>query len=304
MGGDITVESPPASGAEEKGGRGSVFSFDIQVEPADPAEVVIAKPMRRVVGLLPDQPTYRILVVEDNLQNRVLLSKLMQCVGFKVREADNGQEAIEEFEKWRPHLVWMDMRMPVIDGYTATREIRKIEVGRQETEDREQEELLRVTGYELRVEDELSGEFERATSNQQPVTRTPIIALTAHAFEEEKEKILAAGCDNFVRKPFKEAEIFDVMEKHLDVRYIYDETREQRAEGIEQPSEDILTPEALAELPGVLRAELKQAVVDLDVDLIESIIDRIRDIDRTVGEALENLAKNFEYDKLLALMKL
>ena len=175
----------------------------------------------------------------------------------------------------------------------------KTEVRRQETEDRKQEEQLRGTGSELRVEDELSGEFERATSNQQPVPRTPIIALTAHVFEEEQEKILAAGCDGIVRKPFRKAEIFDVMAKHLWVRYIYDESMEQRAEGQEHPSEDILTPEALAELPEDLRADLKQAVIDLDVDLIQSSIDGIRDIDRVVGEALENLAKDYRYDELL-----
>ena len=265
MGGDITVESPPASGAEEKGGRGSVFSFDIQVEPADPAEVVIAKPMRRVVGLLPDQPTYRILVVEDNLQNRVLLSKLMQCVGFKVREADNGQEAIEEFEKWRPHLIWMDMRMPVMDGYEATKRIREL-----------------------------------GTLNPEP--GTVIVALTAHAFEEEREAILAAGCDDYIRKPIREVDIFDAMAKHLGVRYVYEESREQRAGSKEQYPEDILSPEALAGLPDDLLTSLNQAIIDLDVNLMLAVIERIRELSGPVADALRDLAMEFQYEKILVLL--
>jgi CheY-like chemotaxis protein len=282
MGGEIFVESEV--------GKGSVFSFDIQVELSDMTKIDAETEAPRVIGLVSGQHIPRILVVEDNLENRTLLCRLLRSVGFEVHEAINGQEAIEQYEKRQPDLIWMDIRMPVMDGYEATRRIR------------EREKQLRVTGYELRVEDELSEEFKPATRNPQPVTRIPIIALTAHAFEEEKEKILAAGCNDFVRKPFREAEIFEVLERHLKVRYVYEDSVKHGARSKQQLYEDILTPEALAGLPDDLLAELGQAIIDLDVDLIQAVIKRIRELNAAVADGMAGLARDFQYDKILALI--
>jgi len=270
MGGDITVKSAV--------GKGSTFKFDIKIEPSDMTEIETEKPSPRVIGLEPDQPTYRILVVEDNLENRALLSKLLQSAGFEVHEAINGQEAIQQYEKRQPSLIWMDIRMPVMDGLEATRRIRELE----------------TRNLKLEI-----GESEFPVSSFQ--YRTPIVALTAHAFEEEKEVILAAGCDDFVRKPFQEAEIFDAMARHLDVRYVYEEGKERKAKGEEEPAQVALTPEALVELPNELRKKLKQAIIDLDVDLIQAIIGRIRKLNGPVGDGLADLARDFQYDKILAL---
>ena len=90
----------------------------------DRLDIEAKKPARRVIGLEPGQPPYAILVVEDNPENRALLSKLLRSVGFEVHEAGNGQEAIEQYEKRQPDLIWMDMRMPVMDGYEGTRSLR------------------------------------------------------------------------------------------------------------------------------------------------------------------------------------
>ena len=114
--------------------------------------------------------------------NRDVLVLLLRSVGFDVREAVDGQEAIAVWEEWEPHLIWMDMRMPVMNGYEATRHIKA------------------------------------STKGQ----ATVIIALTASAFEEERTVVLSAGCDDFVRKPFREAEVFDKMADYLGVRYTYD----------------------------------------------------------------------------------
>ncbi|MBW2607600.1 MAG: response regulator, partial [Deltaproteobacteria bacterium] len=266
MGGNISVESEV--------GKGSVFSFDILVDLAARAEIETEKPARRVIGLEPDQPAYRILVVEDNLESRALLCKLLQSVGLEVYEAVNGKEAIEQYEKRQPDLIWMDMRMPVMDGYEATRRIRALELKAQSSK-------------------------QKADRSE----RVPIVALTAHAFEEEKEVILAAGCDGFVRKPFREAEIFDAMERHLDVRYVYEEGEERKAKEKGEPPQDVLTPEDLADLPDDLLAELKQATIDLDVDLIQIIIERIRKLNATVADGLSDLAGDFQYDRLLELIQ-
>jgi signal transduction histidine kinase/CheY-like chemotaxis protein len=273
MDGDISVQSEL--------GKGTVFSFNIQVELPDMAQIETEPNASRVIGLEPNQPAYGILVVEDNLANRALLRKLLRSVGFEVHEAVNGKEAVEQYEKRQPDLIWMDMRMPVMDGYEATRRIREME--------------------RSLVKDEINDKWQM-TNDKSVAPHVPIIALTAHAFDEEKEAILAAGCDDFVRKPFREAKIFEVMARHMGVRYIYEDSVEHEANSKEQLYEDILTPEALAELPDDLLAELKQAAIELDVDQLYVIIDQIRDRNGPVAEALADLTRDYQYEKLLSLI--
>lgn len=172
MGGTITVDSQL--------GQGTTFQFTIQATAVEAVQP-IALPQRSIVGLAPSQPHYRILVVEDQPSNRLLLLKLLRSVGFDVRAAENGQEALQVWQDWQPQLIWMDMRMPVLDGYAATRQIKAEPQG----------------------------------------SNTIVIALTASAFEEQRQAILAIGCDDFVRKPFQEAEILSKMGEHLGVRYCY-----------------------------------------------------------------------------------
>jgi CheY-like chemotaxis protein len=265
MGGDIHVESEP--------GKGSLFSFEIQAETAaDMHEIQAVQPARRVIGLEPNQcaangSPYRILVVEDHLENRLLLTHLLQTVGFKVREATNGQEAIEQYEAWQPHLIWMDMRMPVMDGYVATREIRKLETRNSKLE-------------------------------------TPkIIALTASAFEEDRFHVLEVGCDDFVRKPIQEADIFDAMSEHLGVRYVYEESRKSKVENPKLKVEEVLMPEALAALPHNVLENLEHATLDSDVNLIKQVIHDVRSHDVALADALARLAHEFDYDMILKFIQ-
>jgi CheY-like chemotaxis protein len=262
MGGDIHVESEIE--------KGSLFSFEIQAETADMTEIQAVQPARRVIGLEPNQRAadgspYRILVVEDHLENRLLLTQLLQTVGFDVREATNGQEAIEQYEAWQPHLIWMDMRMPVMDGYVATREIRKLET--------------------------------RNSKLQTP----KIIALTASAFEEDRLHVLEVGCDDFVRKPIQEADIFNAMSKHLGIRYVYEES--SKVAGSRQRTEEVLTSEALAALPHNVLENLEHATLDSDVNLIRQIIHDVRSHDAALADALARLAHEFNYDTILKLIQ-
>ncbi|BFM41209.1 PAS domain S-box protein [Synechocystis sp. LKSZ1] len=173
MGGDIQVRSQP--------GQGSVFSFTLPLIVTPPGKVPTNPVRRRVIGLLPDQPQYRILVVDDGEENRQLLARLLASVGLETRTAANGEEAIAVWQAWQPHLIWMDMRMPVMDGYEATQRIK------------------------------------RSSQGPTPI----IIALTATAFEEQRAGILAMGCDDMVRKPFQESIIFDKMAQYLGLKYLY-----------------------------------------------------------------------------------
>ena len=219
-----------------------------------------AMQQRRVIGLEPGQDIPRVLVAEDTETSRLLLVEILEAVGLDVQAAVNGKEAVEIFNKWQPHFIWMDARMPVMGGLEATRRIKETEAGRS----------------------------------------TPVAALTAHALEEEKEKILAAGCDDFVRKPFHLQEIFEVMAKHLGLKYVYGDEQEE-AEPVQ--TNVVLHPEQLATMPQDLLGRLHQAVVELDRPRIQARIEQIAEQDASIGNAFKALAKKLDYGRLLRLLE-
>jgi two-component system sensor histidine kinase/response regulator len=143
-------------------------------------------------------------------------------VGFEVQEAENGQQGIDAWERWQPHLIFMDMQMPVMDGYEATKEIkkaqaRKLLAKRGETQD----EKSLDSGFQLQNREHQTDDPLHPLSLTNP-TSTVIIALTASAFEEQRLAILEAGCDDFLRKPFREEQLFEKIAHYIGVRYIYE----------------------------------------------------------------------------------
>ncbi len=175
LGGAIAVTS--------KLDEGSRFTFSMRAEVASPPDVPAPVwDAEQVVGLAPGQPVYRILIVEDSATNRLLMTKLMENLGFDVRAAVDGQEGIQIWQEWQPDLIWMDMQMPVLDGYAATRHI-------------------------------------KATAQGQ---KTVVIALTANAFEEQRRQILACGCEDVIHKPIKKAKMLALLQQHLGLQYAYE----------------------------------------------------------------------------------
>ena len=256
MGGELTVESEL--------GRGNTFKFDVRtglVEETAIPPTLTAQPARQVVGLEPGQPIYRLLIVEDQPPSRALLTRMLAPLGFAVREAAEGQAALDIWQKWKPHLIWMDIRMPVMDGLEATRRIRALE----RTADR----------------------------------RTIIIALTAITFADERDQILAAGCDDFMRKPFRAAEVWERLNRHLGVRFVYE--TEESVPGAAQLEKE-LTPESLAALSPAWVVALRQATIDADLALILSLIKQIREQNAALALTLTELAYNFDHDAILALI--
>ncbi|MHC5724688.1 MAG: response regulator, partial [Nostoc sp.] len=146
-------------------------------------DIIAPEKTGTVIGLEPGQPTYRILVAEDLIENRLLLVRLLELVGFEVCAAENGKEAIALCSEWHPHLIFMDIQMPIMDGYETTRQIRESEGGKD----------------------------------------VVIIALTAYAFEEDYTTSIQAGCNDHITKPFTEAILFDRIAHYLGVRYCYSE---------------------------------------------------------------------------------
>ena len=258
MGGEISVSSTV--------GEGAIFSFDLpmKINKTDEIEKQLSGISRRVVGLEPGQPVYRLLIVDDKWDNRQLLVKLLKPVGFDLREAENGREAVEIWTEWQPHLIWMDMRMPVLDGREATRSIKGT----------------------------LQGE------------NTVIVALTASVFEEERIKILEEGCDDFIRKPFREADIFDILSKHLGIRFVYEEIKApSQTLDIGKEFEGQKLKVALQTLPPELLAKLEDAAIRIDMETIDRVIDQIRAHNAAVSDVLAILADDFEYDKISALIQ-
>lgn len=171
LGGELTASSAV--------GVGSKFTLCLPVNVIGSLTAVPAR--RRVLGLAPGQAVRRILVVEDKEDNQRLLTQLMEAAGFEVEVAANGADAVEVFQQRRPDFIWMDMRMPVMDGYEATRRIRALPGG----------------------------------------AALPIVALTASAFEEDRAAILDAGCTDMVRKPLEADHLFEILSRRLAVDFVY-----------------------------------------------------------------------------------
>lgn len=269
MGGDIYLISTV--------GKGSTFRFDIQVTLADAKAVAPTLTHGRVLQLAPDQPTYRILVVDDRPEGRELIAQLLGTVGFETRTATNGQEAIQEWQQWHPHLIWMDMRMPVMDGYEATRQIR---------------------------EKEARGRGNSTHPLNPPLHQpTVIIALTASAFEEQRASILAAGCDDFVRKPFREQVIFVKMAEYLGVRYVYEQNT--NSQGLQKQTSrgdrKNLTSDDLAVMPADWVTQLNQASLEVDADQILQLLEEIHATHLALADGLTDLVSRFGFDEILEL---
>jgi CheY-like chemotaxis protein len=259
MGGDLTVSSEV--------GVGTVFRLDIPIEVVDATEIVSVQPERRVLKVQPGQSACRILVADDVKASRTLLIKLLQPLGFELREAINGQETIDIWKEWHPHLIFMDIRMPVLDGREATRRIKATPQGQE----------------------------------------TIIVALTASAFDEDQEETLAVGCDDFVRKPFREAEIFDALTRHLGIRFVYEEkeTSSQVGKDAEQEKSRAvaLLPAALATMPIEWLMDLRQATLEGDLGQLGALIEQIKEQNPTLSKTLIELAHNFEHELILELIQ-
>ncbi|PKO01076.1 MAG: hypothetical protein CVU42_01115 [Chloroflexi bacterium HGW-Chloroflexi-4] len=262
MGGTIKVESQV--------GKGSLFSFDIIVKLSNGEDVKIAPRLHKVVGLEPGQTKKKILIVEDRDANRKLLVKLLQpftsqegTSGFEIREAVNGLEAVKIWEQWSPDLIFMDMRMPEMNGHQATQKIRES-----------------LKGHSV-----------------------IIIALTASAFEEDRKIILSEGINDFIRKPFKEHEIFDVLSKHLGSRFVYAEetSHDTSVFGASGPDSSAMVAE-LALIPDELLTQFRQAAAAADGEKINQLLHQIQPLNSQVKTALEGLVAQYRFDLILGLL--
>ncbi|MEP6538760.1 MAG: response regulator [Bryobacteraceae bacterium] len=205
MGGDITLTSVA--------GSGSVFLFEIPLQQGDSGVAVKRASSRHVIGIRAGTAIPGVLVVDDQFENRDWLTKLLTAVGYSVRDANNGEEAVRSWEKWKPGLILMDIHMPVMDGLEAMRIIKADPVGKD----------------------------------------TPIIALTASAMDDDRNTAMATGADAFVAKPCLEDELLETMRSLLHITYDYEEVKggggsDPTARSSQSETLDSLAPPLLAEL--------------------------------------------------------
>ncbi|MCA1990617.1 MAG: response regulator [Coleofasciculus sp. S288] len=252
MGGKLTINSSL--------GQGTTAIFDVLVTLVREADTPCQAPKKRAIALAPNQPTYRILVVEDRWENRHLLVKLLQPLGFEVLEASNGQEGVALWESWEPHLILMDMRMPVMDGYEATK----------------------------RIKAHIKGQA------------TVIIAITASVFDDKRAVVMSAGCDDFVRKPFRESVLLEKIAAHLGVQYVYEDSP-QLTSLRSRASIEVQTKEALAVMPPSWISQLYLAAVCGDYEQMLTLLDQIPETQSAIKSALADLVNNFRFDLIIDL---
>ena len=249
MGGNISVASHV--------GIGSVFTFHVMTTSGE-SEIIKSDDDKRVIGLDNGQKPVRILVVDDKKQNLRVAVDLLKLVGFETNEAINGEDAINKFNDWNPDLILMDMRMPLMDGYEATRHIKSTERGK----------------------------------------LTPIIALTASVFEEERKEIKSLDIQGYIRKPFKENDLFNAIGKVLAIKYRYDvdttKIKDQVAE------EGIM--ESIRTIPASLVSEMSNAVSVADLDKLIKLIKNVDPLNSKLAKYLISLANSYDYIKLQQIL--
>jgi CheY-like chemotaxis protein len=185
---------------------------------------------------------------------------MLEPIGFATRTVNDGLEALEEFESWSPHLVLMDLRMPRLDGFQAIRRIRSLP--------------------------------KRG--------KTPILVMTASAFQEDRRQVMDAGGDDFIGKPFRERELYDKIERLTGAKYVYDEET-PKADVTKQP---VLSKEKLAAaIPAELRDQLRDAILRADLDAMLAVVDNVQARDPEIANELRNRLEYFDYQGVLTLLE-
>ncbi|MGF1486929.1 MAG: ATP-binding protein [Prochloraceae cyanobacterium] len=263
MEGDIKVDS--------EFGKGTNFTCYVKLKIAEEICLLPDGNGKRVIGIELEQPKYRILIVEDVPENQQLMVKLLKSVGFEVKAANNGLEAIEMFHKWRPNFIWMDMRMPVMNGYEATKKIKATKLGK----------------------------------------KTTIVALTASVLNPEPLLVKEAGCDDFLSKPFKENEIFEKMAVYLGVRYVYEEKSQRKARFNDIPLTALTTTPSLEaelrplieQMPKQWRENIYKAAVGVRETRIRESIAAIPEDFSPLTKTLTEMVDLLDFDSIVNLVE-
>jgi len=259
MGGELTADSTP--------GLGSCFSFTLALRAADALAPATERTESSIIRLKPGQPVCRVLIVDDLADNREPLQALLvahdaQPPVLAIREAADGRAAVALWEEWQPQVIFMDMRMPVLSGEEATRRIRTL------------------------------------IADRPGAVRSVIIALTASAFDGDRDRFLAAGCDEFARKPFRAEELIAILERRAGLRFRWPEGLPVARPA---PSPEALV-QRLAACPAEWRARLSDAVHLGDFGRIAALLEQLQDGDGSLRAVLANWAYDYDLDAFMGAL--
>jgi PAS domain S-box-containing protein len=263
MGGNLHYTTIP--------GCGTTFYFQIEALPAKPTDISPTHRQQRVIRLAPGQPSYRILIVDHQADTRNLLTQLLSTVGFQVHAVANGQEALAQWQTWHPHLIWMDLQMPTLNGYETTRQIRALQTS-----------------------------VPSPTPSSPPKAAAPIIiALTPSPLEEDRAAILAAGCNDLVSKPFQETAIFDKLIEHLQVDFIHEATSYQPLLQTVTPAYPHVSASDLAVMSRHWVEALHRAATQVDSHQIQRLLQTIPADRSSLSQKLTRLLRDYNFDEIL-----
>lgn len=276
MEGDIQIQSQL--------GQGTTVSVQIPVLIPE-VKAVEDSAYANVIGLAPDQAPIRMLIVEDNPENRQILKRLMTELGFEVQTVDNGQAAVECWQTWRPHMIWMDWQLPILNGYEATKAIRSLEAQDQDAGDLASQNAVEIT-------DRLP-------------ERTIIIAVSASVFEDTQAECEDVGCDDFLCKPYQPSMLYELLVQHLNLKFLYGNQGQTIAASGDEDSPLMSDREAELQLSQQTEewlTQFQQAAVELDEELVSQKIADITADNPRLTKKLMKLFSGFQFDQIADLV--
>lgn len=219
------------------------------------ASDLAAAPVERIVHLPAGETPRRAMLIDDQATNRELLGEILSRAGFEIRAFEDGASAEKAIPDWRPDIILSDEFMPGERGTEVMQHVHATEAGR----------------------------------------NIPVIIVSASGRDDVRDAAIAAGASGYLRKPFREDEIFETIRRVMGVEFIYE------TEAAAAPLES-LTPELVGQLPSNLRQAMRDAVANGDMEQFEQLLVKIPPEQQNIARALKPLADEFNYDGLSALL--
>jgi len=235
-----------------KVGEGSTFRFTVCYDKVQQFPKLGASKLIINHGHYLNASQFRILVVEDHADNRYLLRSMLEPMGFQIQEAMDGSTGVKMYKQWSPDVVLMDRRMPHMDGIEATRKIRQLKDGK----------------------------------------HCIIIAVTAHAFLEEQNEMLEAGCDAFLAKPFREEQLLELLEQHLALQF-------QSTSPNPEPFKSLPEAPLAVSIPKELKMSLHDAAKQLDHVQLQRLLAQSSLLSKRDKDSLQTLINNYDFKGVL-----
>ncbi|MEM9213567.1 MAG: AAA family ATPase [Cyanobacteria bacterium P01_F01_bin.150] len=289
MGGEIQVASDV--------GIGTTFTILLPLK-LNLSPVLEQTINQQIIGLAPGQPAYRLLVVDDEPDNRQVLSEVLRSVGFVVELANDGEECLEKWHQWQPHLIWMDLRMPKMDGFEATKRIRD-----------------HVQRFQSAMKEKINPEIgedhdqpsEQIYADGMSILNPKIVAITASVFTDNKDKILPLGFDGYVVKPFKESVIWETLTEFLNVQFLYAQTEASSEEEAKTLDAELTNEQIVDTIKDIMPLEwmtnLHQAASQLKRRRVVRLLEELPEEQESIAQHLSALAESYQFDKIAELLE-